>query len=131
MSEQFLTKAMEYIDALAKSLGVAAEYVYAMLVKQMVISGIVSSIVSVVILIALVCWAKFSYKKLVEEKEFNRDRASYFSQEELWHVVFGLTCLVGCAGMIVCLVVLAQSLMQIFNPEYYALKEILNAVGGK
>ncbi|MGF9711665.1 hypothetical protein [Paenibacillus naphthalenovorans] len=121
MNEQFQTKVLEYIDGLAKSLGVAAEYVFTTLVRQQFIEGVVytSTWLAVLTLLAALM--------VIYVRKFSRD---WYDADD-W--VFGLLPVLIFAGVpvILGLIFLPEFIMKMFNPEYYAIKTILDAIGGK
>ena len=123
MSEKFQEKIIEYIDALSVKLGVAAEHVYEVLVRQKIVEGIVYSIVILVVLIASIV----AFKKSLQ---------SYFNEQDLDKTFgFGLASIVFGAVLVISLIVtiagLPGQILKIYNPEYYAIKTILDAIGGK
>jgi hypothetical protein len=123
MSEQFQQKIMEYIDAIAHSLGVATQFVFETLVKQKLIEGYVhTGILAVIWIVYLILFPKvFGWlRKSVKEKGW--DEPKILSG-------FGIV-IVSFAVIFASILALPDSLMKIFNPQYYALKDILDAVKG-
>jgi formate hydrogenlyase subunit 3/multisubunit Na+/H+ antiporter MnhD subunit len=121
MNEKVIDKATEYIDALAAKLGVAAEHVYEVLVHQKVMEGVVYSIFLPLVL-AILIWVFFKIKKSLDEYDgYN---------EEGFIIALIITAVVILVMFIVNVVVLPDYVMQIFNPEYYAIREIIDALGG-
>lgn len=124
MSDQAINKLSE----LAAKLGTTAEYLWAVLVRQ---AGI-SAIIDIMILLAITAAMSLFYRRIkinslvpakTEQNEY--PRANWDSDQRLvMRVVFG--CLLG-----VCVVTALLSLTNIFtallNPEYWALKQILDA----
>lgn len=125
-----------YIDAIAENLGVAAEHVYELLVKQQVIEGAVGLIVGGIILLVSVLIITMTFiakhKATWHEGHFSRKPtngyASYinFGEGVVCWIVFGMAVL----AVIICTCVVAESALQLFNPEYYAIKEIMDVFKG-
>lgn len=119
MKEETITK---YIDQLAKSLNVASEHVYEALLKQAMVSGIIALVWAVVMLaatIALILVVRRAWIRAQEDPYFDSGDAA---------VVTGVN------GVIIFLVVcfglytVEYGLTALLNPEYWAIKEVLNAV---
>ncbi|MCG7383366.1 hypothetical protein [Paenibacillus sp. ACRRY] len=120
MNEE-LTK---YIDQMAAKLGVAASHVYEVVIRQTVISGIVNTVVQVLIMIAI-------YVAFRKGWRYSRDRWDdwYSDDNEFYAVLIWILGGVVCGGIfIACAVTTPDAIMSIFNPEYYAIKTILEAV---
>lgn len=104
-------KIAELIDQLAKSLGVAADHVWQVLVYQQYIDGIKQMIIyGVIFCVALVGFLKCL--RLVRE------------EEEFWIigcVLFGL-------AVVMTFCEFVSSIGLLINPEYYAIQEILDAL---
>lgn len=123
MNDAMQAKIIEYIDGLASSLGVAAEYVYALLTRQMLTEGIVYSTLFLAVIAALALSARKVFAYCTElSDDYHGEIAEAIS------VVY----VVACVGVAVAsFFFLPESIMKIFNPEYYAIKSILDAIGGK
>jgi biotin transporter BioY len=121
MSEQFQQKIMEYIDSIAHGLGVASQFVLETLVKQKIIEGWVYTLICLILFAALV----FALFKLIPWlwKMADNDMETFF-------LSMLIPILVTIILIIIICVVLPESIMKIFNPQYYALKDILDAVKG-
>lgn len=124
MNEQIFDKASEYIDAIAANLGVAAEHVYTLMTKQMMVEGIVYSLVLPITLILLILVSIKSVKWTIRN----------WSEVDVAAETAIISCLIilGIIDMIVILLnlfLLPEYVMQIFNPEYYVIKEIMSMFG--
>lgn len=123
MGEMIYGDIKHYIEELAQSLRVAAEHVYGLLVRQQVISGIVT-VVSI-LLAGVVLVAVFS-KLLKRQKEVSEE--GYDTTEHEFAIVFlGIVLAV---VIVVSIIIVPSSVNQIFNPEYYAIKEIMDVFKG-
>lgn len=125
MTEKITDKVFEYIDALAAKLGVAAEYVFEMLVRQKMIEGIAYS--ATLVVVSIILW--FATYKLFR---YSNKNSAEFCNDDDEGILYPLLFL-GLASVFVFIVdvmFLPGNIIQIFNPEYYAIKEILNAVTG-
>jgi uncharacterized Fe-S radical SAM superfamily protein PflX len=120
MSEQFGMKIVEYIDTIAKNIGVASEYVFSMLVKQMVIEGVVELTTALFGTLVIYYTIYRIIKHLFDE---DRDYG-----DEVKYPISILCCIFAVVIFIINLALTPENMMKIFNPEYYALKMILEAV---
>jgi hypothetical protein len=119
-------KIFEYIDALALKLGVASEHVFELMIKQKIIEGIVYS--SVIAVVGIIVWVA-TYKCLGYLIKNYQDL--YEKDHELgWMLGSILLSVVSLSFLIVWVAALPQYILQIFNPEYYAIKEILEVFKG-
>ncbi|MED1742053.1 hypothetical protein P4U97_21585 [Bacillus swezeyi] len=121
-----MDKAMEYIDKLAAKLGVAAEHVYGVLVKQAFASGVTDSIIGFVFLMIAVIAGVIITKvtiKIYGERYCNWDCEWFF-------VVLAVGLLVILPGVFG-IYAITEGIKALINPEYYAIKEILDTIGGK
>jgi tetrahydromethanopterin S-methyltransferase subunit G len=121
MKDKAFEKATEYIDAIAAKLDVAAEHVYGLMVRQQVTEGITHAIVVSVILLALLILLLKLIKGL---KNYDGLDEEYF----IYPIVIISILLV--VVTIIGGFVMPLSVMKIINPEYYAIKEILDVIGG-
>lgn len=120
MKEETITK---YIDQLAQSLNVASEHVYEALIKQAMVSGIIATVWAVIMsAVVLGC-----LKVIQKTRKKAQESGDYFDESEslLKSVLFGLLILVSfvsgwCA--------IETALTALLNPEYWAIKEVLNAI---
>ncbi|MED2979507.1 hypothetical protein P4284_22870 [Bacillus swezeyi] len=121
-----MDKAMEYIDKLAAKLGVAAEHVYGILVKQQIVNGVICVVSTIVILALLgIALLKLIRKGIEHQKTL---RSFYTSPYTIVAVLVGIALAL---VVIVSFFVIPIGINQIINPEYYAIKEILDTIGGK
>ncbi|MGN9867353.1 hypothetical protein [Bacillus swezeyi] len=117
---------MEYIDKLAAKLGVAAEHVYGVLVKQQIVNGVIGVVSTIVILALLgIALLKLIRKGIEHQKTLSSfDTSPYMIVAVLVGIALALV-------VIVSFFVIPIGINQIINPEYYAIKEILDTIGGK
>ena len=119
MKEKIYEKATEYIETLASSMGVAAEHVYGVLVRQQFAEGITLTVLLPVILVVLGLILRFCIKK--QNENYNDD--GYMVATVLLGIFTGLL-------LVVSLFVIPESIMKMINPEYYAIKEIMDVLKG-
>ena len=124
-------KAFEYIDALAANLGVAAEHVYGALLKQAMVSG-VRSLVFIIIFLAVGYAIIKMFMRIYSDVKEGEDGLFVDSYEVslggLFALMFG-----GMAIIIMFLAIMADisnATTALLNPEYWALKEILDTIKG-
>ena len=120
MSEIIYGDIKQYIDELAQSLGVAADHVYGLLVKQQIADGIVTIIAFIATGAVLVTVFYIAVKR----EDFRKSELT-------------VTWFIGIAsGMILFVTLLAGAVeitgavKQLINPEYYAIKEIMDVFKG-
>ncbi|PRO41458.1 hypothetical protein [Bacillus sp. LLTC93] len=121
-----MDKAMAYIDKLAAKLGVAAEHVYGVLVKQAVVNGVLSTLMMIAGIIVAVLLTKSFAKK-------SREHQKHIGEYDLNPYLI-IQCCTGLALAVLCIAGLVNGsdmVGKIINPEYYAIKEILDTIGGK
>lgn len=68
-----MDKAMAYIDKLAEKLGVAAEHVYGVLVKQAVVGGVLSTLMMIAGIIVTALLTKSLAKKSREHQNMSEN----------------------------------------------------------
>ncbi|WP_103110254.1 hypothetical protein [Brevibacillus reuszeri] len=113
-------KIAEYIESLAQQLGVAVTHVYEVMTRQMVAEGITYGLLSlaVVVVIPIVV---YKLARLTMEK-YNEDMEFYVFMG--WFIG-GIGALILFAAS---LLSLPDYVMHVVNPEYYTVKEILDAL---
>jgi hypothetical protein len=143
MKKEVYAKVTEYIDAIAQNLGVAAEYVYEVLVRQQIAEGIADTFIGLLFL-ALFTGSLSVLVKAYTKAEYERSEGRYSWMEspsnfyafvkefiegtdgffyafyipiQIGFFIFGLTSLY-------------FGVLALINPEYYAIKDILDAFGG-
>lgn len=124
-------KAFEYIDAIAANLGVAAEHVYGALLKQAMVSGLISVLYIIICLAVsyvIIKILKTVYADVKAEEESLFVDGFGISLAGVFAVIFG-----GIAIVIMFFVIMAEisnATTALLNPEYWALKEILDTIKG-
>ena len=118
MPEKIYNDISGAIAVLAQKLGVAAEHVYATLVRQQIVEGIaaIAAIIAALIgICVVVILGKLCFKLDNEGHE--------------WPVV-----IIGCIAAVILvfsigtLVISPSDILKLFNPEYYAIQEIIKMV---
>ena len=124
-------KAFEYIDAIAANLGVAAEHVYGALLKQAMVSGlrsVVYIIICLAVSYAIIKVLKRVYSDVKEDEEGLFIDSYGVTLGGVFALIFG-----GIALVIMFFVIMADisnASTALLNPEYWALKEILDTIKG-
>lgn len=121
MKTKIYEQATAYIESMAKSLGVAAEHVYGILVKQQVAEGIATIALMPLALIIL----SVILTKLVKALK----KYDGWDNTHIMIPTVLVACVLGVAS-IVALVMIPGGLMKIMNPEYYAIQEIMDVIKG-
>lgn len=122
MGEVIYGDIKQYIDELAQSLGVAAEHVYEILVRQQISDGIITIIATSLVWAALAT----AFYKAVKRDDFYEGKVT-------------VTFIIGVAsgvGIFFALIIGSfesiAAVKQLINPEYYAIREIMDVIkGGK
>jgi small-conductance mechanosensitive channel len=122
VKEKVFEKVTQYIDALAAKLGVAAEHVYGVLVRQQVAEGIVDIVVGTLVLAVLI----FALMVLIKKVELPRI-VDEFDLLEYVFVAAILLLIIGLPGSYA-VSEISDGIKHVINPEYYAIREILNAI---
>jgi len=117
---------IQIIDKLATKLGTTAEYLWSVLVKQAPLTGIIHLLFMLGMVVAVVWWFGFVKKRTTcppKTHENQYPQAVWEKEMALpaWFSVFSITLIV--------MVIIGENLPLIvaafFNPEYWALKQIL------
>lgn len=124
MSDQFQQKIMEYIDSIAHGLGVASQFVFETLVRQKIIEGWVylSTVVAIVAIglgVSIYMWSSIRN----DMKKYDTDFDDHITTLSIMAIILFVVVLIGSMGI-------PYNVMKICNPQYYALKDILDVVKG-
>lgn len=126
MNPEVLDKVTQYIDSIAASLGVAAAHVYETMTRQMVVEGVVYSAILTLLLIG----ATVGGVKLIKLTT-TRWETIYRNDWEAPVIIGWVT---GGLGYVilstVVVLVVPESVMKIFNPEYFVIRDILSVIKG-
>lgn len=129
MSEKVTDKIFNYIDVLAEKLGVAAEFLLTAIIKQQIIGGIVWGSVYVVVTTLVIVIAIKSFKKFMS---FLKENGDTFDDDDVqgmtWMSLTIVFALLSVIMFLVTIIDLPHQVMRIFNPEYYALKDIMSMI---
>ena len=124
-------KAFEYIDAIAANLDVAAEHVYGTLLKQAMVSGL-RSVVYIIICLAVGYAILKVFKRIYADVKEGEDGIfvdSYgVSLGGVFSLVFGGIALI--LMFFAIMVDISNATTALLNPEYWAIKEILDTIKG-
>lgn len=144
-----MDKAMELLGQLANGLGVAVEYLWVTLVKQQYVEGVtnlVMAAIGIIVTIALLCYipkaTRFfanQHKALAEDRRKNGTgyNGSYSLSSYKEDFYSGAKIAVPIIGLVIVFIVILctvddikYGIQQLLNPDYFALKEVLNVIGG-
>lgn len=110
----------QLLQSLADKLGTTSEYLWAALVRQAPISAAVDLVQYAVILLV----AHWLFRM--------RDKARKWMDDDIANVIpYGIAWVFVCAFLLVALVSIQNTIAGFFNPEYWALRELLSAARGK
>lgn len=142
-----MEQAMNLVEQLAIKLGVAVEHLWEILVKQQYAEGVIDIVLSVLcvgILIAIIVYAPKltvnytnEYKRLVEDRKTNGTgylgSKTISSCEEdrynnLRKSIPTYAIVIGTVVFVLTVIFIVSGIQQIINPEYFALKEVLNCI---
>lgn len=133
MSDKITEKVFDYIDAMADKLGVATEYLMRVLIRQQIISGAVELFTSILILVLIYIAYKFGVKswrwmKKKMETDTCRDSVIDYPEVIIPMTVIGFFSAI--AIVVITTTMIPDAIMKLGNPEYYAIKEILDTIRG-
>lgn len=124
MGTEIIDRVSQYIDALAANLGVAASHVYETMVRQTVLEGIVYTAASVLFVILGLFALIKTWKYALSEKAVRNGSVEFMAP----------ICVVGSFVYAIltigALINLPDTVMKVFNPEYFVIREILDVVKG-
>lgn len=137
MGEEVINKIDQYIQELASGLGVAAEHLYSVLVKQKVVEGVVGLSIGIIML-AIAIIVAITLIKAAMNASYEKNRYDYVTCRN-WQakLIYGGESIPAIFLIIASVGVFSGSFPTLYigigkliNPEYYAIKEILKVVGG-
>ena len=121
-------KAFEYIDSIATNLGVAAEHVYGALLNQAMVSG-VRSLVYIIICLAVVYMVIRLLKRIYSDVKDGNNNSIFLDGWDISAAGISASFVGGIALFILFIAIIANisnASTALLNPEYWALKEILD-----
>lgn len=142
-----MKEAMNLVEQLAIKLGVAVEHLWAILVKQQYAEGVIDIVLSVLcvgILIAIIVYAPKmtshmfnEYIRLAEDRKtngtgYNGSRSVPSCEEDRYNnlrkSIPTYAIVIGTVVFVLTVIFIISGIQQIINPEYFALKEVLNCI---
>ncbi len=139
MKNEVINKVDQYIQQMAESLGVAAEHVYGILVKQQIVFGVMSvggALLSLTLLILFLMFISKAFKEAdIEETNYrfsSSKRANNFygsvviSMREGYPTYWFPLGMLAILTLILLILAIISGIPHILNPEYYAIKEIMD-----
>lgn len=118
LGDKFGEKLLDGMSQLAHGIGVASEHLYTILVKQQVTVGIAYLVGALLGFIIMTIGLRIMCK--------HASNIGWENVDELWVGIILLPIVV-CAF---CIPMMIFGFMHVFNPEYYAIKEIMNTISG-
>jgi hypothetical protein len=115
MNEKVFAKVTQYIDALAAKLDVAAEHVYGVLVRQQVADGVVGLSIFAFFL-ALLITSIYLTGRFIDK------------DTETAEILATVSAIIGLIVLAEVIFFVPTDIKQLINPEYYAIREILDAI---
>jgi hypothetical protein len=144
-----MDKAMELLEQLSIKLGVATEYLWAILVKQQYAEGItniVFAIIGIIVIIVLLCCTPKTiifftnkHKELIEDRIKNGTgwNGSHFissGKEDFYDIMIKSIPIFEFILIIIIIWSISYDIeygiQHLFNPDYFALREILDTISG-
>ena len=116
---------LKRLDGLAAKLGVASQHLWEILVRQAIATGIADAVLALLFGVGVVVGYKLFVKQLLAFKatENYTDEGPY---------IFGMigSGLLGVVSLIASPICLYSAILELVNPQYYALHETLQALVG-
>lgn len=116
----------ESLAAIGKGLDKGADFIWPILVRQQITEGIAYLALVLFFIISIFVYAKiepWAKQKCKNENHLNGDSCIY-GAIRMTGLVFSIISVILIIGFLTC------GIMQILNPEYYALQEILTQISG-
>lgn len=117
-------KIVEIIDKLAEKLGVASEFIWSVLVKQAFVEAVISIFWAIIMYLSAFVFYIFVRNLFKEYSEAQKNKPNEDYEGYVIAVIMS-----GAAGLICLLIGLfqtADAIHCLINPEYWALRKILN-----
>lgn len=118
MDNQVVGKVLEYIENVGTAVSNGATYGFELLVKQQFVEGIVWTGFNLMWLIITIILVRSFFKRFKEVEYCKEDDV------QLW--ILGISSGIFIVGSLVNILCMPENIMSIFNPEYYAIKEIMD-----
>lgn len=147
MDNAIMNKAMELLEQLASNLGVTIEYLWETLVRQKYVEGITNIVMAIIgvvaIIILIFCiingtkFANNKYKELAEDRRENGTGycGSYNTSSETEDFYNIISKVIPIFGLLIIFLMIktikydiSYGIQQLLNPDYFALKEILDTI---
>lgn len=121
---------VQVIDALSGKLGVAAEHLYPLMIRQSYISGIKAIVWVLISIVVMIAYAKLILYYFAPYKD-NITRYRECSRNDTEILPFTLTLVgsyVACGAVAIFCVCINTAVNALSNPEWYAIKELLSQI---
>lgn len=144
-----MSDVIKVLEQVAAKLGVAVEYLWEILVRQKLAEGVTNIIVAIILLVVIVIICCVTprivkhysnrYKELKDDRikngtgyngsrqisSFEEDNARNTARDLPWIMVFIVLFV-----LVILIPVTINGTQKLINPEYFAIKEIMDAIGG-
>lgn len=113
------------IEQLAQKLGTTAKYLWTVLIKQASISAATDILYFILVIIGGIFL--FKLHKYLSKERGEYEQSIYFDKEEIVTIPMIIVAVIWGICFITCFFLIGDIINGFFNPEYWALKEILEA----
>lgn len=116
------SQTQKLLEQLASKLGTTTEYLWTVLLKQAFVDGIFNLVLSTICIIVLIVFYKLC--KWLEKPDKDGDKnKDNFDAPEMFYIIGGV---ISTFAVVFAFVGLYEASVCFFNPEYFALKEVLS-----
>jgi hypothetical protein len=125
MKDKLINKILEYMENIGELVSEGAAYGFKMLVKQQFIEGVVWTTFNVLWILTAIVVSILTVKAYKEQVD---EHGRFNSDDSIKGVIFIIaTALLG-VGTLFNVIAMPDNVLKVLNPEYYAIKEILETV---
>lgn len=118
MNQESISEILQYLDKVAVKLGVGVDYLWPLFVKQQYIEAYYCAGLFVIFAIIFVPLMTFT----VRHWDPSSGYSIYDNDQEF---IFAMACAISSTSVVVGLIMFLSEFIDIFNPEYAAIKDII------
>ena len=128
MNADLVKELMTRLDAIGDKIGKGAGYIFPLAIRQVYIDAFVIFAATIMIMVATAIFIKMAllYHKTVEDSD-NLSRLER-DKYEMLYITFTVSSIFGAVLLMLFIMISLYQLSYILNPEYAALKSLLNTV---